>query len=77
MAFSDHVAAALGSYVYRLIDPRNGETFYGGKGHGNQVFAHVRGELGAPADALTEKSNASARFASMASKSPMSFTATA
>lgn len=30
-------------YVYRLIDPRNGETFYVGKGKGNRLFAHIRG----------------------------------
>ena len=34
-----------GCYVYRLIDPRNGETFYVGKGKGNRVFAHIRDEL--------------------------------
>lgn len=27
-------------YVYRLIDPRNFETFYVGKGCGNRVFQH-------------------------------------
>ena len=31
-------------YVYRLIDPRNGETFYVGKGKGNRVFAHAKGD---------------------------------
>ena len=30
-------------YVYRLIDPRNGETFYVGKGKGNRVFQHMKG----------------------------------
>jgi hypothetical protein len=53
--FTDEVAVRLGFYVYRLIDPRNGETFYVGKGKGNRVFTHVRDELGVNEDALTEK----------------------
>ena len=32
-------------YVYRLIDPRNGETFYVGKGQGNRIFQHAKGAL--------------------------------
>ncbi len=40
--FSGEVCRAVGNYVYRLIDPRNGETFYVGKGKGNRVFAHVK-----------------------------------
>jgi hypothetical protein len=39
------VAEQLKWYVYRLIDPRNGETFYVGKGKGNRVFAHVQAEI--------------------------------
>ncbi len=39
--FSEAVCESLGNYVYRLIDPRNGETFYVGKGKGNRVFAHI------------------------------------
>jgi uncharacterized protein len=53
--FSKSVADELKHYVYRLIDPRNGETFYVGKGTGNRVFNHVKGELGAGEDMLTEK----------------------
>ena len=39
--FSPRVAAELGYYVYRLVDPRNGETFYVGRGVGNRVFDHM------------------------------------
>ncbi|MFD2676291.1 LEM-3-like GIY-YIG domain-containing protein [Camelimonas lactis] len=41
--FSEEVCARLGNYVYRLIDPRNGETFYIGKGRNNRVFDHAAG----------------------------------
>lgn len=57
--FSPQVIKALGYYVYRLIDPRNGEAFYVGKGVGNRVFAHVAGEVsvvsGEGDDELSEK----------------------
>lgn len=43
-SFPSDVAQKLKTYVYRLIDPRNGETFYVGKGKGNRVFAHIRAE---------------------------------
>lgn len=43
MRFSEEVCEKLGNYVYRLIDPRNGETFYVGKGKGNRVFDHAAG----------------------------------
>ncbi len=43
-SFSEEVAKQLKWYVYRLIDPRNGETFYVGKGQWNRVFAHAGGE---------------------------------
>lgn len=40
-SFTPEVAEKLKTYVYRLIDPRSGETFYVGKGQGNRVFAHI------------------------------------
>lgn len=43
--FNSEVAEKLNYYAYRLIDPRNGETFYVGKGKGNRVFMHVTGTL--------------------------------
>lgn len=52
-SFPPEVAEKLGYYVYRLIDPRNGETFYIGKGKGNHVFAHARGDI--ESDSLSEK----------------------
>src|SRR5687768_13821500 len=45
-AFPPEVCLKLKFYVYRLIDPRNGETFYVGRGKDNRVFAHIREEVG-------------------------------
>ena len=44
-AFPPSIHEDLKIYVYRLIDPRNGETFYVGKGKGNRVFDHANGKL--------------------------------
>jgi hypothetical protein len=41
--FSESVTDKLKHYVYRLIDPRNGTTFYVGRGQGNRVFSHAAG----------------------------------
>lgn len=43
--FTSEVIEKLQYYVYRLIDPRTGLTFYVGKGKGNRVFAHVNDAL--------------------------------
>ena len=39
--FSSEVISKLKHYVYRLVDPRNGATFYVGEGCSNRVFAHA------------------------------------
>jgi len=44
MEITPEVANKLGCYVYKLIDPRNGEIFYVGKGQGDRVIQHVREE---------------------------------
>ena len=43
--FSNDTIEKLGYYVYRLVDPRNGQTFYVGKGKGNRIFQHVKGTI--------------------------------
>jgi hypothetical protein len=53
--FPSEVARKLKTYVYRLIDPRNGETFYVGKGQGDRVFAHILGEQKIEGDDLDNK----------------------
>ena len=64
--FPPELCEKLGNYVYRLIDPRNGETFYVGKGRGNRVFDHAAGveaaddnqQLGAKLDRIRAIKNA-------------------
>lgn len=48
--FPPGVAERLKWYVYRLVDPRNGETFYVGKGKGDRVFQHAKGALSSTKD---------------------------
>ena len=40
-SFSQKTQYELQFYVYRLLDPRNGLTFYVGKGKGNRMFNHA------------------------------------
>lgn len=54
-SFPEEVVRQLKTYVYRLIDPRNGETFYVGKGRGNRVFSHIHAEQGLGGDELDNK----------------------
>lgn len=54
-SFTPEVVPKLGTYVYRLIDPRNGETFYVGKGQSNRVFAHIHEEQNLDGDDLSNK----------------------
>lgn len=44
-SFPKEIHNQLGYYVYRLIDPRNGQTFYVGKGKNNRVFDHTNGTI--------------------------------
>lgn len=41
----DAAVEALQFYVYRLVDPRNGSTFYVGKGVGQRVLQHAKAAL--------------------------------
>lgn len=53
--FPSEVIDKLKNYVYRLIDPRNGETFYVGRGVGNRLYSHIRDELGSDFDDVSNK----------------------
>ena len=55
--FPAEVHNQLRYYVYRLIDPRTGQTFYVGKGKGNRVFEHAKNAIDpGDDDELTDKS---------------------
>lgn len=43
--FTPEVIEQLQYYVYRLIDLRNGQTFYVGKGKGNRLYDHINDTL--------------------------------
>jgi uncharacterized protein len=53
--FSATVIQKLDYYVYRLVDPRNGVTFYVGKGKGNRIFDHVKKRLEKDEDEISAK----------------------
>lgn len=50
LKFPAEIHADLGHYVYRLVDPRDGMTFYVGKGQKDRVFDHMRGVVSADVD---------------------------
>jgi hypothetical protein len=41
LAWLPDVERHLGSYVYLLVDPRDGRIFYVGKGEGGRCFEHL------------------------------------
>lgn len=43
--FNEFAIEQLGYYVYALVDPRDNEVFYIGKGKGTRVFDHARAAL--------------------------------
>ena len=47
--FSTAMCEKIGFYVYCLVDPRNENIFYVGKGVGNRVFQHAEGVIKATA----------------------------
>lgn len=54
-SFPPEIMERLKNYVYRLIDPRDGQTFYIGRGVGNRLYSHIRDELGNESDEVGDK----------------------
>lgn len=53
LQFDEKTQAAVGYYVYMLINPEDKKPFYVGKGKGNRVFQHIQDALNSDID--TEK----------------------
>jgi len=53
--FRSEVIDKLNNYVYRLMDPRNGRTFYVGRGVGNRLYAHIQDQIGKESSEDNEK----------------------
>ena len=53
LQFDEKAQAAVGYYVYMLINPEDKKPFYVGKGKGNRVFQHIQDALNS--DIVTEK----------------------
>ena len=53
LQFDEKTQAAVGYYVYMLINPEDNKPFYVGKGKGNRVFQHIQEALNS--DKVTEK----------------------
>ena len=45
LQFDEKAQAAVGYYVYMLINPEDKKPFYVGKGKGNRVFQHIQDAL--------------------------------
>lgn len=58
LGFTPEAAQLIGYYVYALVDPRNQQIFYIGKGKGNRVFDHANNVKEAISEINKEKFNA-------------------
>lgn len=58
LEFNTETAQLIGYYVYALVDSRNRQIFYIGKGKGNRVFDHANNVKEAINEIRKEKTNA-------------------